>query len=110
MRRQGKPLGTPTEVKEADIEKAKYLYERLVDLDSNDREKLQIPIDRWVGSKTNRSWIDKIIDLGIAFEALYAPDGGSGEIRFRFAVRAAWYLGKDKEDRKRASKKVQTNI
>ena len=61
-------------MEEAEIEKAKCLYQRLVDLDSNDREKLQIPIDRWVESQTNRNRIDKIIDLGIAFEALYVSD------------------------------------
>ena len=106
MRRQGNPLGTPTEVKEADIEKAKCLYERLVDLDSNDREKLQIPIDRWVASKTSKSWIDKIIDLGIAFEALYVPDSG-GDITYKFSIRAARYLGKDKEDRNKLLQKFK---
>ena len=58
-------------------------------------------------SKIKRSWIDKIIDLGIAFEALYVPDGGSGEIRFRLAVRAAWHLGKDKEDRNKLLQKFK---
>ena len=101
MHRQGNRLGTPTEAKEADIEKAKYLYERLVDLDSNDREKLQIPIDRWVESKTNRNRIDKIIDLGIAFEALYLSDiDETTELSFRLRLRAAWYLGKNKEHRR----------
>ena len=101
MRRQGNRLGTPTEVKEADIEKAKCLYQRLVDLDANDREKLQIPIDRWVESQTNRNRIDKIIDLGIAFEALYLSDiDETTELSFRLRLRAAWYLGKNKEHRK----------
>ena len=101
MRRQGNRLGTPTEVKEADIEKAKCLYQRLVDLDANDREKLQIPIDRWVESQTNRNRIDKIIDLGIAFEALYLSDiDETTELSFRLRLRAAWYLGKNKEHRR----------
>ena len=101
MRRQGNPLGTPTEVGKADIEQAKYLYERLVDLGANDREKLQIPIDRWVASKTNRSHVDKIIDLGIAFEALYLSDiTEPTELSFRLRLHAAWHLGKDEENRK----------
>ena len=107
MSRQGKPLGTPTEVKEADIEKAKYLYGRLVDLDSSDREKLHISIDRWVQSKTKRSRVDKIVDLGIAFEALYAPDSSSGEIRFKLAVRGAWNLGENEKHRKMLMKEFQ---
>ena len=101
MHRQDSPLGTSTEAKEADIEKAKCLYERLVDLDSNDREKLQIPIDRWVESKTNRNRIDKIIDLGIAFEALYLSDiDEPTELSFRLRLRAAWHLGENEKHRR----------
>ena len=92
-----------TTIKQSDIEKANCLYNTLkkkLDI----REKLQIPIDRWIQSKVYRNDVDKIIDLGIALEALYVPDGGSGEIRFKLAVHAAWYLGKDKEDRKKLMK------
>ena len=95
-----------TEMKEADIEQAKCLYKRLVDLEANDRERLQIPIDRWIMSKTNRSHIDKIIDLGIAFEALYVPDGG-GDLTYKFSIRAARHLGKDKEHRKELLQKFK---
>ena len=101
MHRQGHRLGTPTDVKEADIEKARCLYQKLVALDANDREKLQIPIDRWVESKTNRSHIDKVIDLGIAFEALYLSDiDETSELSFRLRLRAAWHLGENERDRK----------
>ena len=91
-------FGKSTEVGEADIEKAKRLYKRLVDLDSDVMKKLRIPITRWIKSKTPEEPIDKIIDLGIAFEALYLP-GIKDELTFRLGVRAAWFLGKDKEDR-----------
>ena len=87
-----------TKVGEADIEKAKCLYERLVDLGANDREKLRLPIDRWIRSKVDRDPVDKMIDLGIAFEALYVPDGG-GDLTYKFSIRAARHLGKDKEHR-----------
>ena len=43
--------------------------------------------------------MNQMIDLGIAFEALYVPDRGRGEIRFKLAVRAAWHLGTNKDDR-----------
>ena len=100
LRLQGNPLGTSVEVKEADIEKAKNLYKRLVDLDLNDREKLRIPIDRWVKSKTSASFVDKMIDLGIAFETLYLSGiGETTELSFRFRLHASWHLGKDKEHR-----------
>ena len=97
-------FGSSVEVREADIEKAICLYEilgnLLNELDSKVGEKLQISIDRWARSKASISYVDQIIDLGIAFEVLYVPDGGSGEITFKLAVRAAWHLGKDKGDRK----------
>ena len=79
------------------IEKAKCLY-KILDTNSEIREKLQIPIDRWIQSKAGGEPVDKMIDLGIAFEALYIPDGG-GDITYKFSIRAARHLGKDKEDR-----------
>ena len=93
------PFGNSTEVGETQIEEAKRLYHILVNLGSNISEKLQIPIDRWIKSGTSKAVVDRMIDLGIAFEALYLLDGERGEIRFKLAVRAAWHLGKDKDDR-----------
>ena len=58
---------------------------------------MQIAIDRWIKSKTYQTSEDKIIDLAIAFEALYLPD--TGEATFKFAARASWYLGKDRKNR-----------
>ena len=101
MFRYFEPLGNPPEPDEADIEKAKCLYKKLINLDTNDREKLQIAIDRWVESKTERSHLDKIIDLGIAFEALYLSDiDETTELAFRLRLRAAWYLGESEEHRR----------
>ena len=93
------PVGSATEIGDTQIEEAKRLYHILIELDADVREKLQIPIDRWIKSKTGGNIVDRMIDLGIAFEALYVPDSGRGEIRFKLAVRAAWNLGKDKDDR-----------
>lgn len=96
-------------VSDAHIDEAKCLYETLVNLNPNVKEKLQIPITRWIKSKTPEEPIDKIIDLGIALEALYAPDSSSGEIRFKFAVRAACYLG-DYENNRRTLMKEFNKI
>lgn len=84
-------------INETDIDKAKDLYELLTNLPSKIRGKLQIAIDRWIKSKTYQTSEDKIIDLAIAFEALYLPD--TGESTFKFAARASWYLGKDRKNR-----------
>ena len=106
MSRYPGPFGDSTEVGETQINEAKRLYDILVNLDSDVGEKLQIPIDRWIKSKTSGDRVDKIIDLGIAFEALYVSDG-SGEITFKLSVRAAWHLGTDEEDRKALMREFQ---
>ena len=99
--RRFNPFGSSAEAGKAEIEKARCLYKKLVDLDSNDGEKLQIPIDRWIMSKTPQNPIDKIIDLGIAFEALYLSDiDETTELSFRLRLHAAWHLGENEEDRK----------
>ena len=98
------PLGAPTEVGEDQIDQAKHLYEILVNPDSDVAAKLRISIDRWLKSKTPQNPVDKIIDLGIAFEALYVPDGG-GDLTYKFSIRAARHLGTDREHRKELLKK-----
>ena len=101
-------LGDFPEVGQPEIEEAKRLYKILykilfelnqVGLNSKDRKKLQIVIGRWIKSTANKDIEDKIIDLVIAFEALYLPD--AGESTFKLAVRASWHLGSGKEDRKK---------
>ena len=93
MFRHFNPLGNPPEAGEAEIDKAKCLYKRLVGLDSNSREKLRIAIDRWILSKTDRTWVDKMIDLGIALEALYITS--KHDIGKKLRHRASWYLAEN---------------
>ena len=98
------PVQGPTAGK-AEIDETKCLYQNLVKLNPKVREKLQIPIDRWIKSKTNQNTVDKVIDLGIVLEALYLSDiSETTELSFRLRVRASWYLGKDKENRKELMK------
>ena len=87
-------------IDETDIDKVKCLYQLLTNPSSNIGEKLKIPIDRWIKSKTSKTAVDKIVDLGIALEALYLFDrDGNSELSFQFRLRASWYLGRDKADR-----------
>ena len=95
------PFGIPTKAEDAQIEKAKCLYDILVNPNLDVGEKSRIPIDRWIKSKAGEDPVDKVIDLGIAFEALYIGDSDGGEITFKLAARAAWHLGTDKECRKK---------
>ena len=96
-------------INEIDIDKAKSLYELLTNPSSNIGRKLQIPIDRWIKSKAERNPVDKVIDLGIALESLYLSGIESkNEIRFRFSLHAAWYLGENsKEHREGLMKKFK---
>ena len=95
------PFGDPVEVGEAQIEKAKCLYEKLANPNSEIAKKLQIPINRWIKSKASKDNVDKMIDLGIAFEALYLPKDNIDQLAFQFRLRASWYLGEDKADREK---------
>lgn len=98
-------LGNFPEVGQSEIDRAKDLYQILIKLNSETQEKLQIPIDRWLKSKSNKDPIDKIIDLGIAFEALYLSDiSEPTELAFRLRLRASWFLGKDKAHREKLMK------
>ncbi len=92
------PFGNVTEVGQIQIEKAKSLYRILAKL--KDKKKLQIAIDRWIKSTTNKDSEDKIIDLGIAFESLYLSKGNKEQLSLSLRLRAAWFLGKDRKHRK----------
>lgn len=94
-------FGNSVEAGQSEIDKAKYLYGCLTNLNMEILEKLKIPIGRWIKSHTSQISEDKIIDLGIAFESLYlAGIDSKTELRFRFSLHAAWHLGRDKEHRK----------
>ena len=64
-----------------------------MNFDSKDRGQLLIAIDRWIKSKASGSEADKIIDVGIALEALYVTRKDRIEQQLRH--RSSWYLGKD---------------
>ena len=92
--------GQDTIAGKAEIDEAKCLYQNLVKLDPKVREKLQIPIDRWIKSKADGNPVDKMLDLGIAFESLFLPSDSIDQLSFQFRLRASWHLGKNKTDRK----------
>lgn len=82
---------------EPDIIKAKNQYVKFDGLDENIKEKLIIAIDRWIKSKRENP-VNRIIDLGIAFEAIYLGDGNE-QLSFTFRLRGAWYLGNNPSER-----------
>ncbi|MDE0397839.1 MAG: HEPN domain-containing protein [Candidatus Poribacteria bacterium] len=114
--------------KDSDIVEAKCLNEHLEKLDSDVRRKLRIPINRWIKSHTEQSAmfnqmidpeirpedipgslttreVDKMIDLGIAFESLYLS--GRKNLSRKFRRRASWFLKKDEAHRKALKEKFE---
>ena len=90
-----------TKADENHIAEAKCLYQKLDNFDSKDRDKLLIVIDRWIKSKASGTDADKIIDLGIALEALYLSNiREPTELSFRLRLHAAWHLRENEKDRK----------
>ena len=62
------------EVSDSELEKAKLLYKRLMEIPQTTRDDLRVPLDRWTKSNGQRDPADRMIDLGIALESLYLND------------------------------------
>ena len=101
------PIGRSSEAGQSEIKEAIRLYKILEIFDHKTKGQydqkskgiFQIAIERWRESKTYQN-SDEMIDLCIAFESLYLP-GINDELKFRLSVRAAWFLGENKDDRRR---------
>ena len=107
--------------KDADIEEAKRLYKRLGGLPLDVRWKLHIGINRWIKSHTKQglvdrmidlevppedvvnspttSDVDKMIDLGIAFESLYLD--GISKLSHHLSNRASEYLAESQDEQEK---------
>ena len=66
-----RPFVSSTKVEQTEIDKAKRYYKILDTPNSSIAERLQIPISRWIKSKTSANSVDRMIDLGIALEGIY---------------------------------------
>ena len=83
-----------TDAEQSQIDEAKRLYSILTNLKSKTLKNLRIPIDRWIKSKANKDPVDKIIDLGIAFESLYLPKDNTDQLAFQIPPPGILALGK----------------
>ena len=83
------------------------LYTSMKSLKEGEAQKLQIPIRRWIKSKTRQPLVDTFIDLGIALEALYLDPGTGEQQSFRLRLRAALFLREDVNGREAVIKDVQ---
>ena len=96
--------GAPsTIISEAQVRDAAELYHKIMALPQDVQQSLQIPINRWMNSKTYQGHVDKMIDLGIAMESFYLRGIGE-QLTFRFRLRGALHLGNGVAERKRLIK------
>ena len=68
--------------------------------------KSRTALARWAKSMQGQ-FADQFIDLRIALEALYAPDGGAGEISYRLQTRCARHMAKSFNDRLAIAREVK---
>ena len=88
------------------IRHALDLYGKITALPQDVYKQLQIPIDRWIKSNTHQGQVDKMIDLGIAFESFYLS-GISQELTFRFSLRGCLYLEEGTEARRQLKREFE---
>ena len=112
-------------VKESDIEEAKRLYKLLDSLEPDVQRKLHIPINRWIKSHVLQSAmedkmidlevppekiaeapttrdVDKMIDLGIAFESMYLSS--VSKLSHHLSNRASKYLAENQDEQEELKK------
>ena len=92
-----------TTLSEVQIRDTADLYNKITGLPEEVEKSLQIPIGRWMKSKTFQGNVDKMIDLGIAMESFYLRGIGE-QLTFRFRLRGSLHLGRGVEERKRLVK------
>ncbi|UFJ42273.1 hypothetical protein LOK74_07210 [Brevibacillus humidisoli] len=62
-----------------------------------------VPFRRYLLSLERENWEDRLLDLWIALESLFVPDGKKGEITYKVRMRTAYYFADTREQRKRLS-------
>ena len=71
--------------------------------------KLNLAIARWQRSKRSTATYEQLVELRIALESvLLSDDRGSGEKRYRLAVRGAWFLGSTFDERQKHFRTLKT--
>ena len=96
-----------TKADENHIAEAKCLYQKLDNFDSKDRDKLLIAIDRWIKSKASGTDADKIIDVGIALEALYVSESCKKGKGWQIRQHASAYLRDNPTQRAKLKTKLK---
>ena len=98
---------TNMQVDAEQVAEAVSLYTSMKSLKDGEAQKLQIPITRWIKSKTQQPLVDTFIDLGIALESLYLDPGTGDQQSFRLRLRAALFLRESVNGREAVIKDVR---
>lgn len=64
---------------------------------------------RYMLSLEKESMEDQLLDLWIALESLFVPDGKKGEITYKLRLRIAYYFAETHEERKKISEFIKTS-
>lgn len=64
---------------------------------------------RYLLSLEKESYEDQLLDLWIALESLFVPDGKKGEITFKVRLRMAYYFADSFEERQELSEFIKTS-
>lgn len=94
--------GAAAPFSEAAASEAARLFSIWLTLAEERRAELRVPMQRLNSAMRRSSLVDSAIDLGIALESTFLPDG-RGALTFRLQVRAARWLGATPEERGRLS-------
>ena len=98
---------TNVQVDTEQVARAVSLYKSMKSLKTGEAQKLQIPITRWIKSKTRQPLVDTFIDLGIALESLYLDPGTGEQQSFRLRLRAALFLRESVKQREAVIKDMR---
>jgi len=89
--------GGPSPV--AAVVEGSCLFSNWLGLTEERRVELRVPMQRLNSAMRRSSPVDSAIDLGIALESIFLPDG-RGALTFRLRVRAARWLGSTPAERR----------
>lgn len=64
---------------------------------------------RYMLSLEKESYEDQLLDLWIALESIFVPDGKKGEITYKVRYRMAYYFAQSFEERKKLSEFIKTS-
>lgn len=88
--------------------KADSLLKKWNNLTQETRGKLRITLQRYSDFSSGQPWIDRLIDLRVCIESLFAKDNENELLTYKISLRAALFLGKTFEEKNKIRDTVKT--